>query len=134
MATKVFDRDTLLDLTVNFIPLFIILFFVVVFAVINPWGFDPLGSGLQYALLIAPFVALAVLTYLSGKAIAGAEKSGKVFLPGQANVAGAKTLEEREAEAEALESGETHDEQAVEDGAETPEITGETDAEADEEN
>jgi hypothetical protein len=134
MANRIFDKDTLLDLTVNIIPLFIILFFVVVFAVINPWGFDPLGSGLQYALLIAPFVALAVLTYLSGKAIAGAEKSGKVFLPGQANVAGAKTLEEREAEAEALESGETHDEQAVEDGAETPEITGETDAEADEEN
>lgn len=134
MANRIFDKDTLLDLTVNIIPLFIILFFVVVFAVINPWGFDPLGSGLQYALLIAPFVALAVLTYLSGKAIAGAEKSGKVFLPGQANVAGAKTLEEREAEAEALESGETHDEQAVEDGAETPEIAGETDAEADEEN
>lgn len=134
MANRIFDKDTLLDLTVNIIPLFIILFFVVVFAVINPWGFDPLGSGLQYALLVAPFVALAVLTYLSGKAIAGAEKSGKVFLPGQANVAGAKTLEEREAEAEALESGETHEEQAVEDGDETPEIAGETDTEADEEN
>lgn len=126
MANRIFDKDTLLDLTVNIIPLFIILFFVVVFAVINPWGFDPLGSGLQYALLIAPFVALAVLTYLSGKAIAGAEKSGKVFLPGQANVAGAKTLEEREAEAETLESGESADRE-VEAGAETPEIDGETD-------
>ena len=120
MANRIFDKDTLLDLTVNIIPLFIILFFVVVFAVINPWGFDPLGSGLQYAVLIAPFVALAVLTYLSGKAIAGAEKSTEVFLPGQANVAGAKTLEEREAEAEALESGETA-------GTETPEIDGEAD-------
>ena len=126
MANRIFDKDTLLDLTVNIIPLFIILFFVVVFAVINPWGFDPLGSGLQYALLIAPFVALAVLTYLSGKAIAGAEKSGKVFLPGQANVAGAKTLEEREAEAEAPESGESADHE-VEASAETPEIDGETD-------
>jgi hypothetical protein len=133
MANRIFDKDTLLDLTVNIIPLFIILFFVVVFAVINPWGFDPLGSGLQYALLIAPFVALAVLTYLSGKAIAGAEKSGKVFLPGQANVAGAKTLEEREAEAEALESGEEDDDAELDDATEPPEIEGETDAEADEE-
>lgn len=128
MANRIFDKDTLLDLTVNIIPLFIILFFVVVFAVVNPWGFDPLGSGLQYALLIAPFVALAVLTYLSGKAIAGAEKSGKVFLPGQANVTGAKTLEEREAEAEALESGETLEAREVDPETETPEIDGETES------
>jgi hypothetical protein len=131
MANRIFDKDTLLDLTVNIIPLFIILFFVVVFAVVNPWGFDPLGSGLQYALLIAPFVALAVLTYLSGKAIAGAEKSGEVFLPGQANVAGAKTLEEREAEAEALESGDADTETEVEAGAETPETDGDTDESSD---
>lgn len=128
MANRIFDKDTLLDLTVNIIPLFIILFFVVVFAVVNPWGFDPLGSGLQYALLIAPFVALAVLTYLSGKAIAGAEKSGKVFLPGQANVTGAKTLEEREAEAEALESGETLEAREVDPETETPEIDGQTES------
>ncbi|MFC5365591.1 DUF6684 family protein [Salinirubrum litoreum] len=125
MANRIFDKDTLLDLTVNIIPLFIILFFVVVFAVINPWGFDALGSGLQYALLIAPFVALAVLTYLSGKAIAGAEKSGTVFLPGQANVEGAKPLHEREAEAEALESGEAAQSSEVESAEETPELEGE---------
>jgi hypothetical protein len=130
MANRIFDKETLLDLTVNVIPLFIILFFVVVFALVNPWGFDPLGSGLQYALLIAPFVALAVLTYLSGKAIAGAEKTGKVYLPGQANVTGARTLHEREADEEAAElaaEGETPQVSGDETAAEE---TDSTDAEA----
>jgi hypothetical protein len=93
MATRIFDRDTLLDLTVNIIPLVIIAFFVVAFVLVNPWGVDPLASGIQFALLIAPFVLLAVLTYISGKAIAGDEKRAPVFVPGQATVRGAKPLE-----------------------------------------
>jgi hypothetical protein len=93
MATRIFDRDTLLDLTVNFIPLFIILFFVVGFVLVNPFGFDPMASGLQMALLVAPFVFLALLTYLSGKAIAGDEKRFSVYLPGQATVEGAEPIE-----------------------------------------
>jgi hypothetical protein len=101
MANEIFDRETILDLTVNLIPLFIILFFVVAFAVFNPFGVDPLASGLQYGLLVAPFVLLAILTYLSGKAIAGDEKRSAVFLPGQATVQGARPLHELEEEAEA---------------------------------
>ncbi|ELZ84185.1 DUF6684 family protein [Haloferax larsenii] len=101
MATKTFDKDTILDLTVNMVPLAIILFFVVAFAVVNPFGFESLASGLQYTLLIAPFVLLAVLTYLSGKAIAGSEKSGTVYPPGQATVPGVGPLHEEEEKAEA---------------------------------
>ena len=85
MTGPLFDKETLLDLTVNIIPLFIILFFVVAFAVFAPFGIDPLASGLQYALLVAPFVFLAILTYISGRAIAGAERSNE-YPPGQANV------------------------------------------------
>jgi hypothetical protein len=98
MATKVFDRDTLLDLTVNFIPLFIILFFIVGYAVYDPFGLDSVSRILQYVLLVAPFVLLAILTYLSGKAIATAEKTSTVYLPGGATVDDAEPIEEHEEE------------------------------------
>lgn len=109
MATKIFDRETMLDLTVNFIPLFIILFFTVAFAVFNPFGVDALETSLQYALLVVPFVLLAILTYLSARAIAGDERSGSegVLPPGQATVPGVERLHHGEAgdEASALETG-----------------------------
>jgi len=98
MSTKVFDRDTLLDLTVNFIPLFIILFFIVGYVVYNPFGVDSVARILQYALLITPFVLLALLTYLSGKAIATAEKTSTMYLPGGSTVDGAEPIEERHEE------------------------------------
>ena len=74
MADRVFDRETLLDLIVNIIPLAIIGFFAVLFAAVNPFGFDLTYSTLSFALLVVPFVLLAILTYLSGRAIAGDEK------------------------------------------------------------
>ena len=71
----IFDKDTLLDLTVNVIPLGIILFFVVVFLVVDPFsGLGAYGQVLSMGLLVVPFVALAILTYVSGKAIAGDER------------------------------------------------------------
>ncbi|MFC5970185.1 DUF6684 family protein [Halomarina salina] len=73
MAPDVFDRETMLDLSVNIIPLFIILFFVVVFAVITPFGISLVPTVIQMGLLIVPFVGLAILTYYSGKAIAESE-------------------------------------------------------------
>ncbi|WP_049915905.1 DUF6684 family protein [Haloferax mucosum] len=118
MATKTFDKETLLDLTVNMVPLVIILFFVVAFAIANPFGFESLTSGIQYGLLIAPFVLLAVLTYLSGKAIAGAEQSGTVYPPGQATVPGVGPLHEEEA-TEASELEESDSPGAVEAAEET---------------
>jgi hypothetical protein len=100
MAAKIFDKETILDLTVNIIPLGIIGFFVVVFAVFDPFGFDFLASTISYGLLIVPLIALAVLTYISGKAIAGDEKRSEVYLAGQATVPGSQTLEEYEESAE----------------------------------
>jgi hypothetical protein len=100
MATETFDRETLLDLVVNVIPLFIILFFTVAFVLFNPFGFEPLASGIQFGLLVAPFVLLAILTYISGKAISSAEKNTPVYLPGQATVAGASPLHDADGETE----------------------------------
>lgn len=96
MATKVFDRDTLLGLTVNFIPLFILFFFLVGYVVYNPFELGSAGRILQYVLLLAPFVALAILTYLSGKAIASAEQTAPVYLPGAATVEDAEPVEHGE--------------------------------------
>ncbi|MGQ4555977.1 DUF6684 family protein [Halobellus sp. GM3] len=125
MANKIFDRDTLLDLTVNVVPLFIIAFFIVAFAVISPFGMDPMASSIQFGLLVVPFVLLAVLTYFAGQAVAGSEMTGEVYLPGQASVEGAEPLEhesdseagDADAEPKAVEDAEGGDTDADEDDA-----------------
>ncbi|ESS07480.1 MAG: hypothetical protein A07HB70_00019 [uncultured archaeon A07HB70] len=102
MAARTFDRETLLDLVVNAVPLFIMAFFVAAFVLFAPFGFDPLASLLQFGLIVAPFVALLVLTYFSARAITDAERGGPVFLPGQTTPAEARPVEH---EAEAEEAG-----------------------------
>lgn len=74
MDSSVFDRETLLDLSVNVIPLGIIVFFVVVFAAAPAFKFDPFVTTIQMALLVIPFIGLAGLTYISGKTIAKDEQ------------------------------------------------------------
>jgi len=86
MEAKIFDRETMLDLVVNFIPLGIILFFIAMFVVVTPWGFELRTSGVMLGLMIVPFVALAVLTYISAKAIAGDERTKPLYAQGQAGL------------------------------------------------
>jgi hypothetical protein len=74
---RIFDRETMLDLTVNIIPLGIILFFVVLFLVFRPFGTDLVAMVISMGLLIIPFAALAVLTYFAGKVITEAERHGE---------------------------------------------------------
>ncbi|RRJ32840.1 DUF6684 family protein [Halocatena pleomorpha] len=74
MASSVFDREALLDLTVNIIPLGILLFFIAVFAILPGFGYDPFVTTIQMSLLVIPFIGLAALTYVSGKAITQAER------------------------------------------------------------
>ncbi|MFB6156004.1 MAG: DUF6684 family protein [Haloferacaceae archaeon] len=97
-STRIFDRDTLLDLIVNAVPLFIMLFFIVGFVVYAPFGFDPLANVMQFVLVAWIFLALLLLTYLSAKVIATDEKESTVYLPGQATVSGAEPLEESDEE------------------------------------
>jgi hypothetical protein len=74
MSSTIFDKDTLLDLTVNIVPLAILAFFLVAFVVMNPWG---AGFGfervLQFAIVGLTFVALAILTYVAAVRIEGEE-------------------------------------------------------------
>ena len=74
---RIFDRETLLDLTVNFIPLGIILFFIVLFLVFRPFGTDLVATVISMGLLVIPFAALAILTYFAGKVITEAERYGE---------------------------------------------------------
>ncbi|WP_135820045.1 DUF6684 family protein [Halostella litorea] len=69
MSEKVFDRETLLDLTVNVIPLGILVFFIGAFTFANPFGWDATYSSLQFAIVGSMIVLLAFLTYYSGKLI-----------------------------------------------------------------
>jgi hypothetical protein len=120
MASAVpFDRETLLDLVVNAIPLGIMLFFIAVFLLVNPFGSDPVGTAIQITIVGVTFFALFILTYVSGKAISESEKElEEKGYAGVSESVGAETgLEsgsEDEEPAGELESG---DEPAGEDGA-----------------
>ncbi len=118
-----FDRDTLLDLLVNVIPLVIIAFFVVAFALFDPFGGDTLGRVIQVVLLVAPFVALAVLTYVSGKAISSDEDRAEVYHQGQATLDDAEPRHADETAAldggDAVDANETADADGAVDADET---------------
>ena len=73
MSLLGFERETLLDLTVNVIPMGIILFFVVGFGLVPSFGVDPVLTTLQYSVLVLPLLGLGVLTYYAGKAIERSE-------------------------------------------------------------
>ena len=64
-----FDRETSLDLVVNLVPLVIIAFFMVFFAVLQQWPFDPFLFVVSQGLLLVPLVLLGLLTYVAGRVI-----------------------------------------------------------------
>lgn len=68
MNSAVFDRETLLDTVVNLVPLAILAFFTLLFAVFNPWATGSvIGRVMQYVLIAVPFVLLTILTYVTAK-------------------------------------------------------------------
>ncbi|MFB6129154.1 MAG: DUF6684 family protein [Halorhabdus sp.] len=71
------DRETVLDLTVNAIPLAILSFFFVAFAVLSPFGWNNVASGLQLAIVGSMMVFLGVLSYYAGRAVSRAEADGE---------------------------------------------------------
>lgn len=74
MSSSVFDKDTLLDLTVNVVPLGILAFFIVGYLVVNPWGFENrLIIVVSHGLMLFTFLSLAVLTYVAAVKIEGGE-------------------------------------------------------------
>ena len=81
MSDRIFDRDTLLDLSVNAIPLAILLCFVLLFGLVSPFPSDSLVLVVQMAVVVVIGVALFVLTYYSGKVISRDEKAAEKYIP-----------------------------------------------------
>lgn len=75
MSRRAFDAEVALDLAVNAIPFLIMGFFVVIFAVFNPWGFDPLESAIQFGILIHTMLSLALVTYVAARLIETDERT-----------------------------------------------------------
>ncbi|WP_227376071.1 DUF6684 family protein [Haladaptatus halobius] len=71
MAERVFDRETILDLTVNIVPLGIMAFFLVLFVAARPWTGSFFIDVIGWGLLVIPFVSLALLTYIAAIKIEG---------------------------------------------------------------
>ncbi|WP_227356843.1 DUF6684 family protein [Haladaptatus salinisoli] len=65
MDDSTFDRETLLDITVNVVPMLILLFFVVLFTVWTPWEGQPLIYAISHFLTIFPLLVLALLTWVA---------------------------------------------------------------------
>ena len=81
MSDRIFDRDTMLDLSVNVIPLAILLCFVVLFAVFSPHPGDSVVFVVQMSIMVLTGAALAILTYYSGKAITEDERATDEYIP-----------------------------------------------------
>lgn len=71
----VLSRETKLDIFVNVVPMVILLFFTALFFAYNPWGYDRLIAPLSGFLVLFPFLVLAVITFLAGRAISRAERT-----------------------------------------------------------
>lgn len=74
MSTSIWNKDTLLDISVNIIPLFIIGFFVVAFLVVDPFDGPALGKYLQMAILLVTALGLVVLTHQAAIRIEGGDE------------------------------------------------------------
>jgi hypothetical protein len=68
-----FEREALLDLVVNAIPLAILVLFGVLFTVSSPWGGFSLETALQLGILAVFGVGVVAVTYWVGKLVVAAE-------------------------------------------------------------
>lgn len=67
------DRHTLVDLTVNLVPVVIMGLFGVLFVVFSPWGRVGLASLIQFGLLVVMVGALLYVSAKAGLAVARTE-------------------------------------------------------------
>lgn len=145
MAPSVFDRETLLDLLVNVIPLGILIFFIALFVFDNPFGGNPIYTYLQFGIVVVTFGLLLVLTYFSARAVATDEQrtEGTIWEelpPGGVPTGAEEELPTGEEEAsdeelpagdeDADEAADAEDGEDAEDAEETADDEGDGDADA----
>jgi hypothetical protein len=73
MSEKVFDRETLLDLTVNVIPFGIMAIFFALYLLFNPFEGGSVITAIQLSIVGVSAIGLLILTYYSGAAVSKAE-------------------------------------------------------------
>lgn len=69
MAYRVFEKETLLDISVNVIPILIILVFVGVVLFTEPWPFDLATEVISLGLHVIPIAGLVLVTYVAARYI-----------------------------------------------------------------
>ena len=70
MALEIWDRETLLDVLVNVVPLAVLVVFMVLFLLVTPWGLDlSPASLLQFGLVISMILLLGYLTKVTAERI-----------------------------------------------------------------
>ncbi|MFB6081751.1 MAG: DUF6684 family protein [Halanaeroarchaeum sp.] len=74
MASDIWDTETLLDISVNVVPLVVLTAFLVLFVVAAYWGMNlTLIPLLQIGLIVVPAIILAYLTYAAARFIENGE-------------------------------------------------------------
>ena len=61
-----FEEETAADLVVNVIPIGIVLFFVGLIFLFNPWEWDPWVMTVVFVLHAVPVIGLVIISYASG--------------------------------------------------------------------
>lgn len=69
MAYRVFEKETLLDISVNIIPIVILIVFTGMVLFTDPWGFEITTEVIALGLHLIPIVSLALITYISARYI-----------------------------------------------------------------
>lgn len=63
------SRETVVDVSINAVPVLILAYFAVLFEVASPWSFEPLSVVLTHTLTLFPLVVLVVATYFVARVI-----------------------------------------------------------------
>lgn len=70
MPRQTWDRETVLDVLVNVVPLAVLVVFMGLFLLVAPWGVDrSAASLLQFGLIVSMILPLGYLTYLTAERI-----------------------------------------------------------------
>jgi len=68
MTRKTWDKETWLDVSVNLVPIAVMVVFIALFLVFAPWGIDGTPASLtQFGLILAMILILGYLTYAVGE-------------------------------------------------------------------
>ena len=69
MVYRVFEKETLLDISVNIIPIIILIVFTGMVLLTEPWEFDITIEIIALGLHLIPIVSLAFVTYIAARII-----------------------------------------------------------------